>query len=277
MHEIMEFCLTYSLALDNWEQKFLSNSWQYAKRLFNGLFHSGYLVFPKCLFSIADLFAVRYLWDLCTRPWSSAWHLLWSSTNSNSWQSAKPFTPCAARTIIFQRENLNYLMVCFTQGTLFFQNVCFLLPICLPCVICGTFARDHGVLRDIFFGARQTQTLGNQPNPSHQTLHTVCCEDDYFPKGKFKLFHSLFHSVYPVFTKRLFSFPDLFAVRHLWVVCNEDKCCVVTHSAQQTFASLSLFTFARIACLFQLWIRFLSLGHVKIIKVFTKELEVISR
>ena len=41
-------------------------------------------------------------------------------------------TLCATRTIIFQRENLNYLMVCFTQYTLFFQHICYLLPICLP-------------------------------------------------------------------------------------------------------------------------------------------------
>ena len=33
----------------------------------------------------------------------------------------KTFTPFAARTIIFQRENLNFLMVCFTQRTLFFS------------------------------------------------------------------------------------------------------------------------------------------------------------
>ena len=39
---------------------------------------------------------------------------------------------------LLRRENLNYLMVCFTQCTLFFQKVCFLLQICLPCVICGT-------------------------------------------------------------------------------------------------------------------------------------------
>ena len=94
-------------------------------KLFGGLFHSGYLVFSKCLFSIADLFAVRYLLVLCTRPWSVAWHLLWSSTNSNSWQSAKPFTPCAARTIIFQRENLNYFIVCFTQCTRFYKTFVF--------------------------------------------------------------------------------------------------------------------------------------------------------
>ena len=33
-----------------------------------------------------------------------------------------------------------------------------------------------------------------------QTIRSVCCEDNYFPKGKFKLFNSLFHSVYLVFS-----------------------------------------------------------------------------
>ena len=37
--------------------------------------------------------------------------------------------------------------------------------------------------------------------------------------------------MYPVFPKSLFSIADLFAVRYLWVVCNEDKCCVVTQRA----------------------------------------------
>ena len=39
----------------------------------------------------------------------------------------------------FQRKNLNYLIVCFTQSTLFFQKVCFLFQICLLCVFCGTY------------------------------------------------------------------------------------------------------------------------------------------
>ena len=64
-----------------------------------------------------------------------------------------------------------------------------------------------------------------KPLAISQTIHSVCCEDDYFPKGKFKLFNSLFHSKCPVFPERLFSFPNLFAVRFLWDVCNEDKCC----------------------------------------------------
>ena len=33
-------------------------------KLFDSLFHLNYLVFPKSLFSIADLFAVLYLWDV---------------------------------------------------------------------------------------------------------------------------------------------------------------------------------------------------------------------
>ena len=45
------------------------------------------------------------------------------------------------RAIIFQRENLNYLIVFFTlsQYLAFFQYLWFLLPICLPCVICETY------------------------------------------------------------------------------------------------------------------------------------------
>ena len=86
-----------------------------------------------------------------------------------------------------------------------------------------------------------------------KNIHAVCCEDNYFPKGKFKLFNSLFHSVYLVFSIRSISIVDLFAVCYLWNVSNEDKCCVVTlRAADIIVGSLGLFTFARIACLFQL-------------------------
>ena len=37
--------------------------------------------------------------------------------------------------------------------------------------------------------------------------------------------------MYIVFPENLFSIADLFAVHYLWVVCNEDKCCVVTQRA----------------------------------------------
>ena len=73
-----------------------------------------------------------------------------------------------------------------------------------------------------------------------------------FPKGKFKLFNSFSLSV-PCFSIRLISVADLIAVRYLWDVCNEDKCCVVAHLAVDILvALLVLFTFARIACLLQL-------------------------
>ena len=43
------------------------------------------------------------------------------------------YSHCAARTIIF-----HFFLVCFPQCTLFFRKVCFLLPICLQCIICGS-------------------------------------------------------------------------------------------------------------------------------------------
>ena len=63
-----------------------------------------------------------------------------------------------------------------------------------------------------------------------KNIHAVYREDNYFPQEKFNVFNSLFNSVYLVFFNTLvFSIVSLFAVRYLWDVCNEDKCCVVTH------------------------------------------------
>ena len=45
-----------------------------------------------------------------------------------------------------------------------------------------------------------------------RNTQAVCCEDNYFLKEKFKLFNSLYHSVYLVFSMRLFSIADMFAV-----------------------------------------------------------------
>ena len=62
---------------------------------------------------------------------------------------------CASRTIIFQRENLNYFkIVCFTQCTLFFQKVCFLSPICLLSVICRSYVTKINAV--LWHTARQT-------------------------------------------------------------------------------------------------------------------------
>ena len=56
------------------------------------------------------------------------------------WCWRKTFTPCAAKTIIFQRVNLNYIILCFTQCTLFLSIRLFSIAIFfLPCVICGTY------------------------------------------------------------------------------------------------------------------------------------------
>ena len=76
-----------------------------------------------------------------------------------------------------------------------------------------------------------------------QTIHIVCCEDDFFPKGKFKLFNGLSHSVYLASPKSLFSIANLFAVRYLWDVwdvCNEDKCCVATQRAADLLGCLEM-------------------------------------
>ena len=64
-----------------------------------------------------------------------------------------------------------------------------------------------------------------------QTFHTMCCEDDYFPKGKLNYLIVCFTQCTLFFPESFFSIADLFAVRYLWVVCNEDKCCVVTQRA----------------------------------------------
>ena len=95
---------------------------------------------------------------------------------------------------------------------------------------------------------------------SRVEIHTVCCGDDYFPKENFKLFDSLFHLDYLVFPKSLFSIADLFAVRYLWDVWDENKCCVVTQRAKD-IRVVWLDTFARIACLLQLWIKTSELNY----------------
>ena len=69
------------------------------------------------------------------------------------------------------------------------------------------------------------------PMIHRKNIQAVCCEDNYFTEGKFKLIDTSFHSVYPVFSIRLFSIANLSVVRYMWDVCNEDKCCVVTHRA----------------------------------------------
>ena len=62
-----------------------------------------------------------------------------------------------------------------------------------------------------------------------QTIYTVCCEDDYFPKGKLNYLIVCFTQCSLFFEKVCFLLPICFPfVSHLWFVCNDDKCCVVT-------------------------------------------------
>ena len=94
---------------------------------------------------------------------------------------------------------------------------------------------DHRSLRDIFIGSQKLRAkilsnswykalpaLNSRYNKKGQwpvpmvrgkNIHAVCCEDNNFQKGKFKLFNSFFHSVYLAFSMRLFSIAELFAAR----------------------------------------------------------------
>ena len=90
-------------------------------------------------------------------------------------------------------------------------------------------------------------------NIMYLTLRLVLQGQLFSPKGKFNHLKVCFTQCTLVFSIRLISIADLFAVHCLWDVCNKDDCCVVTHhEADILVAPLGLFTFARIACLLQL-------------------------
>ena len=105
------------------------------------------------------------------------------------------------------------------------------------------------------------------------TLRRVLRGQLFSPKGKFNYLKVFFQSADLVFSIRLISIADLFAVRYLWDVFNKDDCCIVTHRAADILiAPLGLFTWARIACLLQLLnqnkrSRLLYLGDAQIIKI----------
>ena len=100
------------------------------------------------------------------------------------------------------------------------------------------------------WGQKYCQTLSNRPllamnslcNKQGQwpvpmvlvkNIHLVCCEDNYLPKGKFKLYNSLFHSVYlAAFVCRAL------VVGRIITSINA----VSWHIARQTFRLLGLFT-----------------------------------
>ena len=86
----------------------------------------------------------------CTRSWNFAWHLLWRLTTESKniiklLEISRTIHTVCCKDDYFPKGKFKlfklllnlYLIVCFTQCTLFFQKVCFLLPICLPCVVCS--------------------------------------------------------------------------------------------------------------------------------------------
>ena len=121
----------------------------------------------------------------CTGSWKSAWHLLWHLTTESKnivkllaiSQTIHTVT-CCCEDDYFQKEKFKYyyLIVCFTQWTLFFQEVCFLLPICLPCVICRSYMHEimeccvTSSLALDNWAHKYCQTLGNKPYHSHHVL-----------------------------------------------------------------------------------------------------------
>ena len=85
------------------------------------------------------------------------------------------------------------------------------------------------ILRDIFFDLEQKY---------------CAVKKIIFQRENFNYSIVFFHSVYPVYTKSWVSIADLFAMRYQWVVCNEDKCCVMT----QRVADIAWLVYVRTYC-----------------------------
>ena len=92
----------------------------------------------------------------CTRSWNFAWHLLWRATTESKnvvklLAISQTIHTVCCEDDYFPKEKFKIFNSFFTwwrQCTLFFQNVCFLLLTCLPCVICGSYVtKINAVLR----------------------------------------------------------------------------------------------------------------------------------
>ena len=71
-----------------------------------------------------------------------------------------------------------------------------------------------------------TGTCGPEEKRSRRVLR-----GRLFSKGKMLMISVCFTQWCTFFSILFFSIAILFAVRYQWDVCNEDKCCVVTHLA----------------------------------------------
>ena len=77
-----------------------------------------------------------------------------------------------------------------------------MLPLFISCTITKFSVASSLALNN--WGQKYSQTLGKKPNPCKgqwpvataegNNVHAVCCENNYFPKGNFKWYNSLFHS-----------------------------------------------------------------------------------
>ena len=111
------------------------------------------------------------------------------------------------------------------------------------------------ILGDIFFGTTTTESKNIVKLLAiSQTIHTVYCEDNnYFPKGKFKLLKLRFVSLSVACFANKFVFANLFAVRYdcgLYVTKIIYKCWLLWHGMRlPQVVLLVLFTFAHIVCL----------------------------
>ena len=113
------------------------------------------------------------------------------------------------------------------------------LPLFIACTITEFPVTSSLALNN--WGQKYCQTLGKKPNPCKgQWPEALWCEDNYFPKGNFQLFNSLFHSC----TLFLQSVCFLLLIC-LCVICGTYVSrinAVSWHIARWTFASPGLFT-----------------------------------
>ena len=97
------------------------NQWNYAS--FNVTLI--YFIHEHGISLTLDNWGQKYRETLGNKPLLAMNSTLKKGIDRYLWFGVKTFMPCAARTIIFPQENFNYLIVCFTRCTLFFNTFVF--------------------------------------------------------------------------------------------------------------------------------------------------------
>ena len=80
----------------------------------------------------------------CTRSWSFAWHLLWRSTTERKnivklMAISQTIHTVCWKNNYFSKRKFKLFNSLFHSVYLVLPKSCFLLKICLPCVICGMY------------------------------------------------------------------------------------------------------------------------------------------